>query len=245
MPRSRLQTALAFLGQRERPWFLLASLGVNLPLFWLLASVARSGPAPGSEIIIPVSTVEVIPEAEPPPPPPEPVAETPSDVEPTQADPPPAAEETPTPAPAPQIRSPVTARPGETADAAPSPSGETEGPVLDLPVISEQEVKAADALRAFQCNRLGAGRPSWCDEQPTEMLAMPDPAREPDMAPKRWADFEMPRINPAIRRIWAEGCPPKDGVINDAFTQDTTYYRQGAHAGVGSLSKNSVNKRCP
>lgn len=71
------------------------------------------------------------------------------------------------------------------------------------------------------------------------------PTSSQDLAPARWADFGAPTVDPEIRRIWADDCAPKQGVIDDAFTQDTTYYRQGAHAGVGSLSKNSTNKRCP
>ena len=211
---------------------------MNAALFAVLAGVpGRDFSGPG-EIVIPVTMVEIVPEPEPPPEP-EPEAEAPAEPDPVVE----TAESTPpTPQPSP-IRSPVIAAPDETADAVISSGDNSDDSEVTLPSIGPAEEKAANALRAFQCNRLGANRPAHCDEAPKEILA--SLAEEPEMTPHEWEAFERPAIDPAILRIWAEDCPPKDGVINDVFTQDTTYYRQGAHAGAGSLSKNSINERCP
>ena len=116
---------------------------------------------------------------------------------------------------------------------------------MSNPVPDPQMEQAVDALRTFRCNPFGKVRPAGCDDVP-EILAVGEDLEDvPAAAPKSWAAFVLDRPDPAIQRIQAEGCEPKDGVIDDVFTQDTTYYRQGAHAGAGSLSKNSVNQNCP
>lgn len=245
MLRNRLRQARRLIARAPRPWFLLASLGINLPVFWMLANIPHGGRQSGGEIVIPVSIVErlpepLIPEDDDTPAP----SSAPQTREPGPANS--AADRAVTARPGQRLRSPVLALAGEQADAALS---EERGapPVFDPAAPLSGEAKAAASLRAFTCNKLGKDRPDHCDDTagPLFVTEAPGFAEEPDMAPKRWADFEIDIIDPEIQRIWAEDCPPGDGVIKDVFTNDTAYYRQGAHAGVGGLSANSINKRCP
>lgn len=245
MLRNRLRQARRLIARAPWPWFLLASLGINLPAFWVLANIPHGGRQSGGEIVIPVSIVDRLPE------PPIPEAEdrpapssAPQAREPDMAHS--AADSAATARPAQRLRSPVLALPGEQADAALS---EERGahPVFDPAAPQTNEAMAAASLRALSCNKLGKDQPDDCDDKagPLFVTEAPGFAEQPDMAPKRWAEFEADVIDPEILRIWAEDCPPGDGVIKDVFTNDTAYYRQGAHAGTGSLSANSINKRCP
>ncbi|WP_084395791.1 hypothetical protein [Henriciella aquimarina] len=242
-----------FEGRFRRAWFLLASAGLNIPLFWILANVPRAALTPPTprETIIPVTLVE--PPAPPPAPePPEPPPEEPPAPEEKSAQPAPpepaaspAPEETPPPpdetSPAKGLTSPVIAAPGETADAAPSAGDETAFPELDFPMPSTQEDKTVTALRAFRCNQYGKDRPDFCSDEADAIEAPAPPAfaEEPDMAPKEWARFALERPDPAVQRIIAEGCPPQDGVIQDVFTGSSNPNLQGAAGMVGMLAGDS------
>ena len=228
-------------------WPFLASAGVNLTAFSFLANAPRGADMPPPQLIIPVLLVEPFPEPEPvlPPPPPDPLPAGP--VTSDTPVPPPVRTERPQPeAPDTGLQSPIIAATGEATDAAPPVASDETADNRDLPVLSEREVRAAAALRAFSCNRSGMARPAYCPDETDGVEAAPGPVAEAGViASKEWADFEIRKPDPEVRRIMAEDCPPQDGVINDLVVQDTsTYYRQGAHSGAGSLSRNSANKRC-
>lgn len=224
-------------------------MGVNAGLVTLLALVpARSLPVP-QQTAIEVTLVEPdAPEPEPEPDPVEPEPETadvPEDPAPALPQPEiaavgPEAESLPEPGP----QSPVTALPGETADAAPLTGRRNDIPEIDLPVFAEPEARqraaTETALRGLACNRLGRERPGWCDEAVADVIDGPEPpafAEQPVMAPKEWAAFELPE-----REEW---CGQSDGVIRDVFVADSNPYRQGAAGAVGTLATDSLSAPCP
>ena len=230
----------------RRSWPFLASFGINGALIALLLNLPqRSLPAdPDTPDIIPVTLVEQASE----PPEAEETAE-PREREPDQEpapepDPPPLADpeplrplalpatETPTPSERTPVQSPVIAAPGETADAGRMAGGDSELPELDLPILAGPQARTRNALRGLSCNRLGKERPAWCDDGDGDVLeavAKPGFAEDPTMAPKEWAEFEIPQ-----REEW---CPQSDGVIRDVVIEDQNPYRQGAAAAVGTLAR--------
>ncbi|WP_084421254.1 hypothetical protein [Henriciella litoralis] len=255
MQASRGLSLLVGRGPRRRLVILAASFLINGTAVWLatrsLGTSSFREPEPAE--VIPVTLVEAPPEREPEPEPPEPEPSPPepdpdppepqqprSEVEPPA--PPTEASDTP-------LRSPIIAAPGETADAGVVAAEEERYPELTLPGPgSDPETQATAALRAFQCNRMGQTRPAWCDDDAPDAIEAPVRpafAEEPTMSPKALADFEIKQVDEKLRRLMAEDCPPKRGVINDVFTEEHSYLRQGVHAAVGALSANSTNKSCP
>lgn len=220
----------------RRGWPVLASIGVNGALVALLLNLPQKAPSPGSNAraIIPVTLVQ-----QPPAPPPEPAPEPEDEPEP-EPEPPPQAK--PTPAPparvgtpsnddSASIQSPIIAGPGEAIDADRMAGDETDIPELDLPIFAGRQERAAGALRAFRCNRLGAERPVWCDEDAPDVIEAaerPGFADVPTLAPMEWAAFELPEAE--------EWCPQSDGVIRDAIVETRNPNLQGAAAAVGQLA---------
>lgn len=232
---------LAFRGQLP---FLLASVLINLAVLWALALVPRQTRMDTPAAVIPVTMVAKIP-VDPPPAADERASDA---VEATpkravQAEVPP--QQTPErPISRPSVQSPVTALDGEASDATPVLPGPASSAEADFPVLTEPTRQVSEALKAFQCAKAGAPKPNFCGS--VQQITLKEPSLSPEpVLPTEWASFVVERRDPAIQRLQAEGCPPQDGVIRDVFTQDTTSYRQGAHAGVGSLAAGSVNKSCP
>ena len=232
----------------KRRWPVFASVGVNAGMIALIALIPQRSLTPVEPDIIDVTLVE-LDEADPaedePEPEPEPEPAAPAESETAPAPEREAMIEVPTPETPPTgLQSPITAAPDETADAAPLTGRRGDIPQLDLPVFdapeAQQQARAESALRGLACNRLGRERPDWCDEEESDGLDAPEPpefAEQPDMAPKEWAAFELPR-----REAW---CGQSDGVIRDVFVEDSNPYRQGAAAGIGTLSHDSLTGDCP
>jgi len=243
----------------RRAGLLAASLGVNLPAFWLLAAAFQSHPADAALTIIPVTLVEdVLTEpplpAEPPPEPPvDPAPPPPAPI----VKPPPPAPADPAPLPpepsAEAITSPVIAAPGETVDAqlpSPAPTGPPPAPALaetSLPQITGERAQAATALRGLACHRLGSDRPDWCDDEtghPGPALPVSSLADEPEMQAHAWKPFEIVLPDLELERLKAERCPPSGGVIKNVFQPSSSPYRQGIAGAGGTLSQGSTDLFC-
>lgn len=236
----------------QRRWPVLASIGINAGLIALLALIPPRHLPSDAASVIEVTLVELDePETPEPDTEPGPVTQEPEPPEPAEepAPPPPQTDSTvqapaaDTP-PAPGPQSPILAQPDETADAAPRTGRRSDIPEIDLPIFdapeARQQARTENALRGLACNRLGRERPDWCDEDETDILDAPQRpafAEQPDMAPKEWADFELPE-----RETW---CGTSDGVIRDIFVADSNPYRQGAASAVGTLATDSLTAPCP
>ena len=135
------------------------------------------------------------------------------------------------------VQSPVIARPDETVEAdAMTGTGASDAPAVDLPVFAPPAARAETALQALACARLGRERPAWCDEAADgdviEVAAGPSFAATPQVAPKEWADLDVP-----VREEW---CPEADGVIKDVVVENDSPFLQGAAAMAGSLASSAA-----
>lgn len=224
-----------------RSWPVLASVGVNAALIAVLFSFPTETfeGDDGAPDFIPVELVELPPElteAEP-----EPLSDDLSAVEAEDLAPP-----APSPAPLPQtaprslVQSPIIARADEAVEAdAMTGTGASDAPEVDLPVFAPPAARAETALQALACARLGRERPAWCDEgtdsDVVEVAAPLGFAETPQIAPKEWADLDIP-----VRERW---CSDADGVIADVVVQNDSPFLQGAGSMAGSLAISSA-ERC-
>ncbi|WP_147372362.1 hypothetical protein [Henriciella barbarensis] len=218
---------------------MLASIGVNGAMIALFLGFPTD-PLEGAESapdFIPVELVELPHEGAEP----ESKPETPLPIEAEQA-PPPATG----PAPASQteprsaIESPVIARADEAVEAEAMTGTHIEDTSeADLPVFAPPNARAKNALQALACARLGRERPAWCDDAADshviEVATRPAFAETPQIAPKEWADLNVP-----VQEKW---CPEADGVIADVVVENDSPFLQGAGSMAGSLAISSA-ERC-
>ena len=224
-----------------RSWPVLASVGVNAALIAVLFSFPTETfeDDDGAPDFIPVELVELPPElaeAEP-----EPLPDAPAAVEAEVLAPP-----APSPAPLPQtaphsaVQSPIIARADQAVEAdAKTGTGASDAPEMDLTVFAPPAARAETALQALACARLGRERPTWCYEAAVadviEVAAPPGFAERPQIAPKEWADLDIP-----VRERW---CSDADGVIADVVVENDSPFLQGAGSMAGSLAISSA-ERC-
>lgn len=224
-----------------RSWPVLASVGVNAALIAVLFSFPTDtfeGDEAATDFI-PVELVELPPElaeAEP-----EPLPDAPAAVE-AEDLAPPATSPAPLPQTAPRsaVQSPIIARADEAVEAdTMTGTGASDVPEVDLPVFSPPAARAENALQALACARLGRERPTWCDEAAVgdviEVAAPSGFAETPQIAPKEWADLNIP-----VRERW---CSDADGVIADVVVENDSPFLQGAGSMAGSLAISSA-ERC-
>lgn len=225
----------------------LASAGINCLFIVLVLAMPRTVDPVTAVEIIPVTLVEE-------PEPPEPAEPPPEEVPRPEPEKPAASIEERAPEPLPQqtpptpqaVQSPIIAAPGETPDAQVSTDAVPALPAPQPNLPPPELEQATAALQALRCNRFGADRPAFCDDQadPIEAPSRPAFAEEPEMRPNAWARFEIEQEDTALARLLAEDCPISDGVINDVFVATTNPYLQGAASAVGSLSAGSAEPNC-